>query len=230
MQYLGGKSRIAKQVCAVLEPLRNGRAYREPFVGAGWVLQRMNGVRYASDACESLIRMYLALQAGWVPPDTLSEEEYQRLSKARDPTDPMTAFAGFGCSFGGKYFGGMARSGMRNYASNARNGLLKFAPRVQNVKFVCTDYILLSLPGNELIYCDPPYEGTTSYAGGGTFDSMSFWETMREWSVENSVVISEYKAPEDFRCIAEFQTNLDMRSKNGKEERTERLFMHRSIS
>ena len=33
-----------------------------------------------------------------------------------------------------------------------------------------------------------------------------------EWSINNTVVISEYKAPEDFICVAEFKSRMGHRN------------------
>lgn len=108
MQYLGGKSKTRKQISAFLESVRKPyQTYFEPFVGGAWVLQEMSGKRIASDGNKALIAMYKALQNGWVPPVFVSEEEYQLVKKMNNKTDPMTAFAGFGCSFAGKLWGGM---------------------------------------------------------------------------------------------------------------------------
>ena len=53
--------------------------YFEPFVGGGWVLQEMSGDRIASDGNKALIAMYQALQDGWIPPDFVSEDEYNQV-------------------------------------------------------------------------------------------------------------------------------------------------------
>jgi len=107
MQYLGGKSKIRKQIASYLESIRGGLDYFEPFVGGAWVLQEMSGKRIASDGNDALITMYKALQGGWVPPDYVSEAEYQAVRVANNPTDPMTIFCGIGCSFAGKLWGGV---------------------------------------------------------------------------------------------------------------------------
>jgi DNA adenine methylase len=105
MQYLGGKSKIRKEVSSFLESIRKpNQVYLEPFVGGGWVLQEMTGERIASDGNIALIAMYKALQDGWIPPNEVSEELYRTYlvkSKTPDNSDPLTAFIGFGCSFGG---------------------------------------------------------------------------------------------------------------------------------
>ena len=48
---------------------------------------------------------------------------------------------------------------------------------------------------------------------------------MRNWSKNNTVIISEYEAPNDFECIKEINTKTDIRNRSGKREnRVERLF------
>lgn len=228
MRYLGGKSRTYKEICAFLESVRQpNQPFVEPFCGGCWVTQGMSGARYASDANEALITLYKALQSGWVPPSDVSQEAYDAYKSKQDLSDPMTAFVGFGCSFGGKWFGGLARSGERNYAANAKNSLMKQLPKIQSVRFKHQPYGNINVSGC-LIYCDPPYANTTGYGAVGQFDSEQFWQTMREWSKNNTVVVSEYTAPEDFVCVMSLETKTDMHTKAGKEKRIERLFMHES--
>lgn len=228
MRCLGGKSRTYKEICAFLESVRKpNQPFVEPFCGGCWVTQGMNGERYAADANEALITLYKALQQGWVPPSEVSQEIYDSYKSKQDSSDPMTAFVGLGCSFGGKWFGGIARSKERNYASNAKNSLLKQLPKIQQVKFKWSRYDNVTVK-NCLVYCDPPYANTTGYGAVGQFDSQQFWQHMREWATKNTVVVSEYTAPEDFVCVLEIGTKTDMHTKSGKEDRIEKLFMHES--
>lgn len=127
MRYLGGKSKIRKQIAAFLESLRKpNQVYFEPFVGGGWVLQEISGDRIASDGNKALIAMYQALQDGWIPPDFVSNDEYNQVKLDYDKNSPMLAFCGFGCSFAGKWFGGYARSeGKDCYAATSKRSLLK---------------------------------------------------------------------------------------------------------
>ena len=178
MRYLGGKSRIRKQISAFLESVRKpDQTYFEPFVGGGWVLQEMSGDRIASDGCYPLIAMYKDLQNGWVPPENITEEEYQSLKIDSDPYNGLIAFAGFGCSHSGKWFAGFARSGSRNYCGNAKNSLLKQLPKIKDVEFI---YGLFHEhnPEKMLVYCDPPYQGTTQYGAFSGFDHVLFWESI----------------------------------------------------
>lgn len=229
IRYLGGKSRTWKQICAFLESVRKpNQTYLEPFVGGAWVLQGMSGNRIASDYNQSLITLYKSLQQGWNPPTEVSLELYKDVQAKKDPLNPLTAFVGFGCSYSGKWFGGLARDGSgRNYALNAYNSLMKKARTFNGVEFLHKSYLDYN-PNGYLVYCDPPYQNTTGYGAVGDFDTDLFWNTMREWSKSNTVVISEYQAPSDFECVLEISTKTDMRMKNGtKDQRVERLFMFR---
>ena len=171
MQYLGGKSKIRKQIATFLESLRKtNQVYFEPFVGGGWVLQEMSGKRIASDGNKALIQLYKSLQQGWIPPDFVSEEEYKQVKLVYDEGSPMLAFCGFGCSFAGKWFGGYARSeGKKCYAATSKRSLMKQLPMIQDVKFEHRLFHEWN-PKNALIYCDPPYQGTTQY---GAFDGFN---------------------------------------------------------
>lgn len=122
-------------------------------------------------------------------------------------------------------FGGYARNKTgRNYCLNAHNSILKQLNEIRDIKFDCKDYKELEFDGC-LIYCDPPYKDTTKYPIIGEFNTEEFWNVMRNWSKNNTVIISEYEAPYDFECIKEIHTKTDIRNSDGKREnRVERLF------
>lgn len=223
MRYLGGKSRLRHEIASYLTSIRGGLKYFEPFVGGGWVLQEMSGVRYASDVNEFLITLYKSLQSGWVPPDELSEREYNIIRQSMDKHNPLTAFAGICCSFGGKWFGGYARNASgTNYARTGKKSLLKQLPKIIDVKFATRQYYECN-PKGLLIYCDPPYNGTTEYAIKTKFDYNLYYSTMKEWSKDNIVIMSEYSMPKEFKIIREFRTNSCLRI-GSTHERIERLF------
>lgn len=232
MQYLGGKKRIAKKLIDFLNPyLNNVDYYFEPFVGSCAVIENISHLdRRASDGNEYLIAMYKALQNGWIPPQNITEFEYQYVKQNKDLDKALTAFCGIGCSFSGKWFGGYCRDKKntnRNYALNAHNTLLKQLPKIKNVLFKHSDYREWN-PKKSLIYCDPPYCHTTGYGLFDKFDSDEFWDIAREWSKNNIVFISEYQAPNDFECVFEILTRTDMKNSNGKTiPRTEKIFQHK---
>ena len=139
----------------------------------------------------------------------------------------LSGFVGFGCSFGGKWFGGYARNKTNtNYALQSKKSLLKDMNTLMDAEFICEDYRNVVLPDNCVIYADPPYNGTTGY-GKEKFDSEAFWEYIREISKEHLVFVSEQTAPSDFICIWEkpFTRTLDV-NKNNQFKVTEKLFIH----
>lgn len=232
MRYFGGKKLLANDITTVLSSYRKeGQVYIEPFVGGGWVLVKMVGERKAMDKNPYLIDMWQSLQKGWSPPDNISEELYNFIKENRDSKaipKALIAFIGFGCSFGGKWFGGYGRdAGGRNYAKEAKNSLLRKVPHIKDVDFECKDYVELDVK-DCLIYCDPPYDGCADYTQTGRFNSKEFWEVARQWRLQgNTVIVSEYNAPEDFKCIWERNvaisaTNLSTRKRN---RAVEKLFM-----
>ena len=226
MQYFGGKQRISKQIVEVLNEYRKGnQPLVEPFVGGCNIISKMSGERYCYDINEYLIEMYKAVQNGWTPPAIITEEEYDYIRNNKDKDKPLTGFVGIGCSYSGKWFGGYARNKTgRNYCLNAHNSILKQLNEIRDIKFDCKDYKELEFDGC-LIYCDPPYKDTTKYPIIGEFNTEEFWNVMRNWSKNNTVIISEYEAPNDFECIKEINTKTDIRNRSGKREnRVERLF------
>ena len=197
----------------------------EPFVGGCNIISKMSGERYCYDINEYLIEMYKAVQNGWTPPAIITEEEYDYIRNNKDKDKPLTGFVGIGCSYSGKWFGGYARNKTgRNYCLNAHNSILKQLNDIRDIKFDCKDYKELEFD-DCLIYCDPPYKDTTKYPIIGEFNTEEFWNVMRNWSKNNTVIISEYEAPNDFECIKEINTKTNIRNRSGKgENRVERLF------
>lgn len=227
MQYLGGKQRLGKRLAAVLQPYITD-TYMEPFVGGAGVIQHIDAkYRYGLDANHALIALWKALQNGWEPPEHLSEDEYRRLKEAKDPNDPMTAFAGFGCSFGGKWFGGFARNAENhNYAKSTKNALLKQIPKLADVYFITRDYRDIKPFCGAVVYCDPPYANTTAYGALPNFDHDEFWETVRRWERGGvKVFTSEYVAPDDFEAVWQSNHKTGLRDKTGNvAKRVEKLF------
>jgi DNA adenine methylase len=232
MKYLGGKSRTANQIAAYLNTIRQpGQPYWEPFVGAGWVLERINGQPiYASDANPALIEMWRALQNGWTPPEKVTRSEY-KLAANGETTLHEAAFIGFGCSFGGKWFGGFAMdynkdTHYRDYVRAARESVIKKAHSFSDVHFFTSDFMFGFSPAYGcLIYCDPPYQGVSGYDAVGAFDFEAFWVRVRSLEAHgHTVVVSEYAAPDDFSCVLEMPTKTNMNTRNGKDTRIEKLF------
>ena len=227
MRYFGGKTRTCKEIADIIKSLRYpDQLFVSPFVGGGWVESLLvDGAKYCCDKHPYLIAMYQELQKGWIPPKTLTKEEYDYIKGHKDEQPHLTGFVGFGCSFAGKWFGGYAKDKTnRNFCLNAHNSIMKKMKSFRNnTRFHCTDYKMLD-PMDSIVYCDPPYQGTTEYSMG-EFNHALFWETMRIWAKKNVVLVSEYNAPSDIKCIWQKSVKLDIRDKNNtKLPRVEKLF------
>lgn len=226
MQYLGSKNRIAKTLLPlILRGRKPDQYYVEPFVGGLNMIDKVEGLRMGSDVNYYLIEMWKALQNGWIPPQNISEAEYKYLKDNKDLEDPaLVAFAGFLCSFAGKWFGGYARNSKKfNYAAIGHRSLMNQLPKVLNVELFNLAYIDLKIPDNSIIYCDPPYRGTTGYKD--IIDHDHFFEWARLKAREgHTVYISEYEAPADFLKVFEMKhyTKVD----SNKELRIEKLFTY----
>lgn len=227
MQYFGGKCRIAKQIAGLINEQRPSQYY-EPFCGGLWVSQYVQaGTLHLSDVSQPLITLYQALWDGWVPPSVVSEGDYKHYQDKQDYADPMTGFVGYGCSFAGKYFGGYARYLTRNYALSAKNSLArKFKQlREKDVRFAVCDYskVVPEVSGS-VVYCDPPYQGTTSYTIAPNFHWLEFWAWVKERSELATVLTSSYEAPHSFHATLTIPTKTAIRTKTGCEARYEKVF------
>jgi len=228
MRYFGGKTRTCKAIAEIIQlNLTKNQLFLSPFVGGGWVECLIDGKKECYDKHKYLIAMYRELQNGWKPPKVLTREQYQYVKVNPDEKPYLTGFVGFGCSFAGKWFGGYAKDNTdRNFCLNAYNSILRKMEGFKDTKFECKDYRDLN-PSGAVIYCDPPYLGTTQYSKKivGDFCSDDFWKLMQKWSENNIVIVSEYNAPENFKCIWSQNVNLDIRdSNNNKKARVEKLF------
>lgn len=230
MQYLGGKNSIAKPLSAFLLSRLAGRYFVEPFCGGLSVTAAMEpaGPRLATDAHPALFYLYKAWREGWRPSAQITDDLYQALKARNDPTDPMTGFVGFGCSFGGKWWGGHARPRKDGYeyARGAARSLERKLSRCGDVIFGLESYERLAPHRDCLVYCDPPYAQTTGYSLA--FDSARFWDHVRAWSRAGiEVLVSEYRAPPDFECLFSADKYVPL---NKRDRNVERVFRWRGFS
>lgn len=158
MQYLGGKSRLVKHLTPILTNLSGDMPVWEPFCGAGNVTGCIPGRPWlASDISAPLIAMLQALQRGWEPPTEVPEDLYRQCQERRDEADPLVAFVGYGCSFGGKYFGGYARNAKGdNYARRGTDSLRRKLKSWGSVVFERMAFDAYTPARPTFIYADPP--------------------------------------------------------------------------
>lgn len=182
--------------------------------------------RYGNDINSDLIALFKGIQDGsYVPPNEVSEQEY-REAKSVNTSPAHRAFVGIGCSYSGKWFGGYARGAdkngnPRNYCLESKKNLL--AQDIGGVVFTSGDYRDMVIPPHSIIYCDPPYAGTTKYKD--RFDHSAFWEwCSRKESEGHMVFVSEYSAPNGWKCIWEKRVNNSLTKETGSKQGIERLF------
>lgn len=236
MYYMGSKARHAKHIIPFL---MNGHdqsnPYIEPFVGGGNMIDKVPAeIRWGSDTAEYAIALLDALSEGWVPPETLSEEEYNRIKESpHDYAKELVGFAAYPCSFGAKFWGGYGRRKLRNERMvTVQHGAYLNAVRqmklLSGVKFTVANYSSIVYPECATVYCDPPYAGTTGYKSGA-FDHAVFWDWAEKLSPTRRVFVSEYTAPDNWECIWEKETpsSLD-RGARGDKRNVERLFTLRA--
>lgn len=223
MRYLGGKTRQAawlrKEICA-----RRGlhSVYVEPFMGGGSVLQALapefeNVI--ACDVVPDLIALWSAVCSGWVPPNHIEREDYDRLREAEPSA--LRAWAGFAASYNGKWFSGYGpKAAGRDYLSEAVRGVVKKASSFKHARLACLSYDRLNIDSRCVVYCDPPYAGTEGYGAAPSFDHSLFWSTMDKWVAAGAtVLVSEFTAPSHWREVSSVERKtLDHASSNTRRE------------
>ena len=185
-------------------------------------------IKILNDKHPYLIAMWQALQNGWTPPDVVTKEEYYRVKANMDENPALAGFVGFGCSFGGKWWGGYAKDKRGDdYCGQAKRGLFKDLTGVKSAIFTCLDYHDVEIPDGAVVYCDPPYVNTTGYTIG-QFDTNEFWDYMRQLSKRCDVYISEESAPDDFECIwSKEKVRTLEKSDNVGRVKVEKLFKYK---
>ena len=227
---MGGKSRISKQIAEVLNSaIDKDTPFVSLFCGSCAIESKVQAdVKILNDKHPYLIAMWQALQNGWTPPDVVTKEEYYRVKANMDENPALTGFVGFGCSFGGKWWGGYAKDKRGDdYCGQAKRGLLKDLSGVVNATFTCLDYHDVEILDGAVVYCDPPYVNTTGYTVG-QFDTDEFWNYMRQISKRCDVYISEESAPDDFECIwSKEKVRTLEKSDNVGRVKVEKLFKYK---
>ena len=228
MVYMGSKNRIAKELIPIItQHLQPNQWYVEPFVGGANMIDKIeHPYKLGADNSKYLIALLEAVQNGQELPEHITKDEYIAVKTNKDNyPDWYVGFVGFVSSFRAKFFGGYSgyyttKTGIqRNYIKERINNILK--QNLDGIKLVCSSYDALDIPANSIIYCDPPYNGTTKYKD--SFDSDAFWQWCRDKAKEgHTVYVSEYNAPEDFKCIWEKQINSNLGGTS--KTATEKLF------
>lgn len=242
---MGSKSRIAKHIVPIIQRYideNNISIYIEPFVGGANVIDKINcDSKYGCDLNKYLIALLQRVKDGLPLYESISKELYDKARTAFNNNDTsgfedwQIGNFGFLASYNGRWFdGGYAKPGYektkngeryRDYYREAKDNILKQGEFLKDIVFESGDYRKTCDPVNALIYCNPPYQGTKQYANAITFDYEDFWNTIRDWSNRNIVLISEQNAPDDFKCIWEQEVSRSIKATD-KSKSTEKLFKY----
>lgn len=230
MRYFGGKQRIAKPLTKFINEKYlkgNNKPFVDLFCGSCNVSVGIdnNRVRSANDIHKYLIAMWRELQNGWIPPKNCTEEQYKYVKEHLDENPCISGFIGFGCSYSGKWWGGLAKdkSG-RNYCLNAYNSTLKKLEKLKDVIFTNSSYKNVKILNGSIVYCDIPYRNTTQYSKKecGVFNHEEFYEWVEDNKYKFTILISEYKqnVPDGFDIIWEMKAKKSIRDKNYVNQQT----------
>lgn len=149
-------------------------------------------------------------------PEFIDKDHYSEVRKCFNENnhkfpDWYIGAVGFLSSYNGRFYDGgysgivHTKSGtIRNYYDEAKRNLENQITSLKDIKFLHGDYAdLWSDAKNSLIYCDIPYQGTKQYGISKNFDYDRFWDWAEEMNKYNVVLVSEHKAPHQWRCIWE---------------------------
>lgn len=236
---MGSKARLAKDLLPIiLKDRKPGQFYVEPFVGGANMIDKVTGNRIGYDSNQWVINALEFIRDSALPTNDFEfdEDDYVACANAiRNGGElpfheGLVGYALICFSFGAKWAGGWSRGKKsngepRDYVAEQYRANIKQKELLQGVRFYARSYCEIELPEKSIIYCDPPYAGTTKYKDD--FDHAAFWEWCRLKTREgHSVYISEYAAPDDFRCIWQKHTTVSV-SKNGKHKKSiEKLFIY----
>lgn len=235
MKYMGSKNRIAKHLLPIMLAeceKHNINKWVEPFVGGANMIDKVPDTfeRIGYDLNPHTIAALIGIRDHVDEfPLLITREQYYSI-KGSQP-NPITSLIRFELSFGAVFESTFTiddkRKGRKNRTEQARLNIIKQSPKIQNVQFICDSYENLSFE-NTLIYCDPPYAGTSGYKTGA-FDHDKFFDWCRKQAKNNIVFVSEYNAPDDFECVwqGEIKTNFASQRKSATHNAVEKLFIIR---
>lgn len=239
MKYMGSKSRIKKDIIPIIQKYideNDIKTYIEPFVGGANVIDKIKcDKKIGGDKSEPLIELLNHVKNGGELPLEIPKSLYDDVRHNKDTNKYEKWYVGaigFLGSYNGRYFDGgyakttLSKNGViRDYYNEAKRNLLKQAENLNDISFICCDYLYFSDIKGALIYCDIPYKNTKQYGISKDFDYDKFWKWVKEMKNNNIVIVSEENAPEDFNCI--WQQEITRTQNNAKRKSsTEKLFVY----
>lgn len=234
MKYMGSKNKLAKELVPIIQSfLQPNQAYIEPFVGGANIIDKIQGNRIGSDIHKELIAMWNAIQAGWEYPDTITEADYTNI-RYGDYPDHLKGYVGFNASYSGKWWGGYARyvsplGKKQEFDKEAHRFITRQLEGIKDITFLNLSYLELEphIPKNSLIYCDPPYRGTTKYSNK-FFDPVIFDSWCQDMKEKGHILlVSEYNIPKYTELLfsKNRRSSLEVGSAYGAKHKVENLYL-----
>ena len=228
MKYMGSKNRISKHILPfIVKELGGKSVYWEPFVGGGNMIDKIPdsikkiGSDYDSDAINGLLTIKNKLES--IPKNKNEFNEYC-YKEQKNIESVFSGYVAYALSYGGKKWGGWRRdsSGNRDYVAEAYRNAVKQSDKLKNVDLLCRSYDSLNIE-NAVIYCDPPYKGTTNYSSYFNHDKFYDWCILQS-EKGNKVFVSEYSMPDMFDCLWEKEISSSLTKNTGSKTGIERLY------
>ncbi|MDM8534752.1 DNA adenine methylase [Clostridiaceae bacterium HSG29] len=233
MWYLGGKIRLSKYIVPIIKYYikSENSLFIDLFCGGCNIIDKIDNTnnKIANDNNKYLISMWNNIDKVDLSEIKITKEHYDEVRNNKDYyEDWYVGFIGFHFSYGGKFFGGFARSRYEDHIERSCTKTIKQYEYLKNVYFSHQDYKYYSNVKDAVIYCDSPYDNCTQKSTKylSSFDHREFWEWVRKMSKYNTVLISEKIAPDDFEVIWEKSHNSNM-SYIKSDKTSEKLFKYK---
>ena len=242
---MGSKSRLKKELIPIIESYINKDTtyYIEPFVGGGNIIDSVTfHKKIGYDKHKFLIALLNSVRIGYEPPEKITVDHYNDVKNSFKNEDSLYedyyyGVIGFLGAFRGLFFDSqgcsdyVSQGRVRNNYVESRKNILKQREDFQDIEFIFADYKDIDIPDKSVVYCDPPYQNTSQkgYADKDSFNYVYFWDWIRKLSKRCTVLVSEYNAPDDFKCIwgKEVSTNLAVQK---RKKDIEKLYIHNTLA
>ena len=146
----------------------------------------------------------------WKPPTTIEKPFYAKVRESWHKNDgafddATIGWVGFMASWNGRFFDGGYSShnaGGRDYINENIRNTMRQIDDLKGVEWQSCSFENITMPNGSLVYYDPPYRGTSSYATAKGFDHNRFYDWARQMKRDgHTVFISEYDMPGDFKIV-----------------------------
>ena len=196
MQYMGSKNRFAKELVPIIQSYitEETNGYLEPFVGGANMIDKIKfDKKFGCDLNMYLIELLKHVQNEISDiPDFILKEDYAEVKENKN-NYPIwyQGLIGF-CSFGNKFWNGYASNGKEDISGERTKSYFKSIKEqselLKGIKFKnCSFQDINTNISNFIIYCDPPYKGTTKYKTDG-FPYDEYYDWCRKMAKNNIVL------------------------------------------